>query len=350
MTFTQKYPNLTWCFTCRYYVLHNSAKTCCIALLLLCLSANIYAQTYEFTTVLPLDKLLIEEGNDTLAAFFPLVYKNRYDKGYDEYHFSSNDVLSEKIHHGQWFFDKKLTDAIKKPYYEYVDYPDTMITYDPETYEEKVSIVTFCEWFLGREPTILRHIITYNPATQSIKCQIPAFAPQLKRSRDDYKTTYYLTVWTALADTQRYENASLSDTALTWAKMAKIYLKTNEFERNNTDTDFVTALYNDIKQGKWQVYNANLRGEEPLLSKIALDSILYKHPETINTLDTISHQYKEMLTGKKGFDIADCTYLRLHIIYFFDAKRFRLGCRIERIAFMRSNKGYKEAVFWIKPK
>jgi hypothetical protein len=27
MTFTQKYPNLTWWFTCRYYVLHNGGNS-----------------------------------------------------------------------------------------------------------------------------------------------------------------------------------------------------------------------------------------------------------------------------------------------------------------------------------
>ena len=37
---------------------------------------KVVAQTYEFTTVLPFDKLLVEDGNDTLLSFFPLVYKN----------------------------------------------------------------------------------------------------------------------------------------------------------------------------------------------------------------------------------------------------------------------------------
>jgi hypothetical protein len=27
MTFTQKYPTLTWWFTCRYYVLHNGGNS-----------------------------------------------------------------------------------------------------------------------------------------------------------------------------------------------------------------------------------------------------------------------------------------------------------------------------------
>jgi hypothetical protein len=43
MTFIQKYPNLTWWFTCRYYVLHNSAKMYCITLVLMLPIAHICA-------------------------------------------------------------------------------------------------------------------------------------------------------------------------------------------------------------------------------------------------------------------------------------------------------------------
>jgi hypothetical protein len=291
-------------------------QTCCIFLLLCCLSANTNAQTYEFTTILPLDKLLEEKENDTLAAFFPLVDKNENTTYYNDRMFTYSFFDKKRDRKEVWYYDKKLQKPLEDDFSYQYDFPDTVITYDPATYEEQIKIVTFCEWTYFIKTYGVRHTLTYDAAKQQINCEISALAPILKRHSDSYKIDYNVAAWTALADTQRYENPSLSDTALTWAKMAKIYFKTNEFERKNTDTNFVNLLYNDIKQGKWRVYNYDLDTQEQLLSKMALDSILYTPPETAYTLDAITRQYSNVATGKKGFDISDCTHLRLNIIYF----------------------------------
>jgi hypothetical protein len=318
--------------------------------LLFCLSANaVRAQTYdyEFTAIVPLDKLEVERNDrtyqDSLIRMHTIKFVNEDLENVlynDFFHAISNNLMAQNI---LGFYDEKTEYRISISSHnstpiQFIHYDTIQLSMDT-TLPSYEQITTERHRF--QEDNMigyaLQHKITYNAENHEFKVKIQSIAP-VERIKG-YKTGYYNRplFWTDLNNNNPISSFNIRDTNIVWAKRATISMPDSVMRTPSNQSDFSKILLKDAKKNAFTTYSYLDWLNTPLLED-ELHRILFP---TQN--DSLAFQEK---TIKR---------LRFKLLYYYDEKNIQLGCKIERIGIeqdMKSNKGkfeHRSAVFYIKP-
>jgi Gliding motility associated protein GldN len=333
-------------------------------LLFCCLSANIaQAQTYEydFTAILPLDEIQYgkEENRDTLMEMHTIRYAadDLYFHNQFTFFLAFRECASNTYHRYanklQWYDDVALSRKIED--YEFPKGMDTIVTQNPTTKEEQIKVVCNSENFFTIKGYALRHKLVYDAAKNTAKTEIIAIAPIEPIQHDTTEKPYIRHKWAALPENHRLHDYNIKNPALHWVKFATLSIKNQAFTASNTSSESLqNHIYNKVKNRELTAfvsYNATLNDT---LQNEDLYRIFHSQLDTIVTYAPNSYE-ESLKVVNVAFIPENISRLRFKMLYFFDEKNFKIGCKIlaigleENKIYPQTNLQYLSIPFYIKP-
>lgn len=293
-------------------------------------------------TLLPADPL---QGNDSLADMQVLKLKSE-DRGLlDHVPHSLNWHLWEGAERERWqyFADANLTlplgyDAVL----DLIGRPDTIVDFDPETYEEKISIAWDVHCCPSFYPFLkIRRLLTWNHATATFEVVPLAFAP----AEHDGTTMF----WVKYPDVEQPRRTDLDSPDIHWAvhyktqassaridgfkvlKGAEVPLMNRVFDRLASDTSVVIYVLTDAKPASAE--------ERDDIFRVRTDSVAHFDPET----------YEEVLRpvsiGHRPEDVVDLRFVEEWV---WDKRQKLFFTRLLAVApRIRTEGGWLRAIFYL---
>ncbi len=246
------------------------------------------------------------------------------------------------------FFDKKARHAL-------LFRIDTAVTFNLETYEEKVLLVEN-----GPNPDEIysvkvRQLLFYRASTGDFELYTAAFAPMLDRIDGNGNFRYSMTpFWFKLPPYSKIENASrpsLADPNIRWAYRMKTGTNSPRVDSAATWKDFYPPVMGQLLKrfrtdAKWEVFGPDF---EPIPFRKRAD--FETRADTVVTFDPESYEEK-IIVVKTVLEPADFSHLKLIEDWFWDERRHEFIIRLRGFGPMRDWKNgdgsfrYRTVAFW----
>ena len=241
-------------------------------------------------------------------------------------------ALLQAVYNG----DVQVTDSDGKTLseddiYKITYYMDTIIVYDPETFQETVEVVRG-----GLEPhTIdefaIKQLLYYNQTEQHMYALVQAIGVIQKRSETP---VFWINMQQNPGLSYTFEKA-----AVTWAKRSIHTLQWDKIKTIKGDSKkvFREMIYDNIKSGKVKAYSSQraIVGCQKALSMREFDQMC---TGTVDTIITFSPEtYKENIEVVKNEPITpdELNLLRFIQIWCYDTEQKQLASMLQSVAPMR---------------
>lgn len=307
-----------------------------------------WAAVFEMT--LPIDPLVPYFWNEEFEKMTDLsILKLQSDDqsllGYT--HHSLNALIWIGLGREDWeyFDDAALTRPLTfDEMVSIVSAPDTVMTFDPETYEEKLAVVWDAHHFPYECPLLrTRQILTYNNLEAKFEIIPLAIAP----AQPDGSVQF---IWIKFPTTDQVANFDLDSPDINWAIR---YISKNESPRfadfkviKGAEKSIAERLFErlapDTTVALYTIHSDNL------LSASERNNIFLPHTDTVVTFDPETYEEKlKILPG--GYRPEDIVDIQLIEEWIWDKKQqlpfMRLRGVVPRFI---TEQGWHEAIFYLK--
>jgi len=219
-----------------------------------------------------------------------LIYKifdNIYDGQYQ--YFKDNDLKKEISHKEIIDFTNAIDGA-----------RDTLITYDPETYESRIKVVTNAINLEDVKGFRCKQVIYYHKKENNFQTRLVAIAPLLMR----YDTKEIDEIFWIKMDSHFPTNFNINDQNITWGNLS--YNRTTPLEIDQVEVikrkkkfDFQKKIYQQAlkleKKIEFESFGSNELATKEILERMhsSVDTIITYDPETYNeTMRVVKNEMK----------------------------------------------------------
>lgn len=234
--------------------------------------------------------------------------------------------LFEIMQQGRWpaYYDAELTLPIGKEALQgQMMQTDTVVVFDPETYEEKITVVK-SELLGSSNVFALRELLYYNAKTGELGAEILAIAPTWNDGEPE--PAYRPLAWFKVppADKKLFKLASKN---VPFATFVRQDLDERDMKVvKGADMPLKAILFSQLQSGKITGYDSGGRAIAP-----PLVPALFSSTDTIITFDPETYEESvEMVHW--DYTPQDVGNYRFKQSFFFDPRQGKLQCRPEAVA------------------
>lgn len=221
-------------------------------------------------------------------------------------------------------------------------YTDTVITFNPETYEEVMKIVR-ARYDPYREVKTwrVREILAYNKKTASWAAQVEAVAPmRIIRNPDGDSIDIKPVFWFPVDN----KSMKLSNNNVVWAKNIKSRQESNYYHIDGGQPVKISEGFQNPIEHQLKVFGMDTK--TPFYDYLNDKQLTFpertgmlSRVDTIVTFDPETYEEKVMVV-RNDFNASSVTKIRLIHQWYWDEKRNRLAIVADAVGMMRDVKGY----------
>lgn len=311
----------------------------------------------EMTTdfVLEPEYTMSDSASEYLSYSIPLKMINREPHPSSEWdvqiHGRLQHLFFDKMSAGACYADPELRIPLSEGQaFDRLVMRDTVITFDPETFEEKITLASNCDPFYYIHRIRARQILYFNQKTGDFDVLTLAIAPMLLRGFED-KTVPYIPFWLKMESPkgkpQRWQHPDVS-----WAR--RLFpvnppefskLKLIKYEHPPVLERWLERVRRDARYEIWAAYDTDKRIDAEAREKIFVDqdTVVTFDAETYEEIKAFAHY--ELHPG-------DIHALRLGQDWCWDDRKKQLSIRLSAYAPTRAerdedgNLRYYRTLFW----
>lgn len=249
-------------------------------------------------------------------------------QNYEKYF--SREIMND-IREGsfQFFADEPLENPLPfEKIQERMSAVDTVVTFDPETYEEKVKIVHGDLHWESTAGFRVRQVFYYNKASKTFGSRIIAVSPLMfpRNWEENMSNEPQPTVWLKIETPKNAEKITMKDVGYTFeTKMRRNAPGLDEFVLKKGRMDFLQLIVNEVANPSHPVFDGDFKPIDPAhLQKYVLvtDTIVTYNPET----------FEERIDILQRNAIRDVTAISFVQHWYYDARKNLLFNRVVAIA------------------
>lgn len=249
----------------------------------------------------------------------------------------------------QFFSDELLENPLSyEKIRERMSAVDTVVTFDPETYEEKVKIVHGDLHWESTAGFRVRQAFYYNKASKTFGSRIIAVSPLMfpRNWEENMSNEPQPTVWLKIEMPKNAEKITMKEVGYAFeTKMRQNAPRLDDFVLKKGRMDFLQLIVNEVANPSHPVYDSNFKPIDPALLQqyiLVTDTVVTYHPET----------FEERIDIVQRNAIRDVTAIGFVQHWFYDARKNLLFNRVVALVpLMEKNEAgsylYNKELFYI---
>jgi len=205
---------------------------------------------------------------------------------------------------------------------------DTVITFNPDTYEESVMIVSNKASARSISTLRMNQVIYFNNKTGNFDTRLIAVAPIFKSENNKSVIPFWIKMAEVVPANFDLKNLDISWAALAFSKKQSLELNFTEVVKNTNRLDIKTKLYQQATQNEKSVQETY--GSDNFLDKAEIGKA-YNNIDTVTTFDPTTFE-EEVHIIKNEFSLESISQFRLVQEWYYNQKTKKLMNRLKAIA------------------